>query len=149
MAVQLISTTNFTTAFAVLPFIQTLDRYYPDIDHWYVNKVIPGLLLGGDKLIVAKDGSHIAGIALGKSGEEESKLRCIRVHPDYQNSGLGVRLIDHMLDTLGTAKPGVTVAEELFHQYSRMFVTRYGFELSDVTKGRYRKHKLEYAFNGA
>lgn len=67
MAVQLISTTNFTTAFAVLPFIQTLDRYYPDIDHWYINKVIPGLLLGGDKLIVAKDGGHIAGIALGRA----------------------------------------------------------------------------------
>lgn len=146
--IQLDTTTNFTTAFSVLPFIQTLDAYYPDISHWYVNQVIPGLFTGSDCLLVARDGLNIAGIALGKRGTE-SKLRCVRVHPDYQNTGLGIRLIDNMLEQLEDDSPGVTVAEELLHRYSRMFVNRYGFKLSAVTKGRYRRHKLEYAFNGA
>jgi N-acetylglutamate synthase-like GNAT family acetyltransferase len=132
----------------VLPFIQSLDHYYPDITHWYVNKVVPGLSLGNDKLLIARDNGVIAGIALGKMGDE-SKLRCVRVHPDYQNTGLGIRLIDNMLDLIEDGRPGVTVSEEMLHQYSRTFVKRYGFELSDVTKGRYRRGKLEYAFNGA
>lgn len=146
--VRLDSTISFTGAFAVLPFIKSLDAYYPDVSHWYINKVIPGLSLGEDKLIIARDGLNIAGVALGKMGEE-SKLRCVRVHPDYQGTGLGIRLIDQMLELIEDGNPGVTVSEEMLHLYSRPFVKRYGFELSDVSKGRYRRGKLEYAFNGA
>lgn len=144
------SVSEFVPAFSALPFIASLNQYYPDIDYWYVNKVVPGLILGNDKLLIARDvKGNIAGIALGKSSEEESKLRCVRVHPDHQNSGLGIRLIDKMLELIEERRPGVTVAEEMFHLYSRAFITRYGFDLSDVTKGRYRRGKLEYAFNGA
>jgi len=146
--VRLDSTISFTGAFAVLPFIESLDAYYPEVSHWYINTVIPGLSLGTDKLIIARDGLNIAGVALGKMGDEP-KLRCIRVHPDYQGSGLGIRLIDQMLELIEDGKPGVTVSEEMLHLYSRAFVNRYDFELSDVTKGRYRRGKLEYAFNGA
>ncbi len=147
--IQLEHARSIHAAFSVLPFIQTLDVYYPNVSHWYVNQVAPGLLLGNDKLVIAKDRGHIAGIALGKQTDNETKLRCVRVHPDYQQSGLGIRLIDTMLTTLEVDKPACTVAEELFHEYSRLFVRRYGFELSDVAKGRYRPRKLEYAFNGA
>ena len=143
------ATTSFTEAFSVLPFIKSLNQYYPDIEYWYVNKVVPGLILGRDKLLIARDKDFIAGIALGKLDEDESKLRCVRVHPDHQNGGLGIRLIDGMLDLIEERKPGVTVSEEMFHLYSRPFIKRYGFELSDVTKGRYRRGKLEYGFNGA
>lgn len=142
-------TTSFVEAFSVLPFIKSLNQYYPDIEYWFTNKVIPGLVTGNDKLLIARDNDRIAGIALGKLDSDESKLRCIRVHPDYQNTGLGIRLIDDMLDLIQTRKPGVTVAEEMFHLYSRSFIKRYGFELSDVVKGRYRRGKLEYGFNGA
>lgn len=147
--VKIESTTSFVEAFSVLPFIQSLNQYYPDIEYWYVNKVVPGLVVGNDKLLIARDHGRIAGIALGKKGEDESKLRCVRVHPDHQNGGLGIRLIDNMLDLIGERKPGVTVSEEMFHLYSRPFINRYGFELSAVDKGRYRRGKLEYGFNGA
>ncbi|QZA70904.1 acetyltransferase [Erwinia phage AH06] len=146
--IRLDATVGFTSAFSVLPFIQSLDVFYPDISHWYINTVIPGLCLGNDKLIIARDNNVIAGIALGKMGDE-TKLRCIRVHPNYQSTGLGIRLIDDMLELIEDGKPAVTVSEEMLHLYSRPFVKRYGFELSDVSKGRYRRGKLEYGFNGA
>jgi GNAT superfamily N-acetyltransferase len=139
--------TSFTAAFQVLPFIQTLDQFYPEVDYWYVNKVIPGLMVGSDKLLIARDGIHIAGVALGKFTDEETKLRCVRVHPDYQNHGLGIKLIDEMLEQLEDDKPGVSVSEELLHQYSRIFINRYGFDMSNVSKGQYRPRKLEYFFN--
>jgi len=148
--IKIEAVTSFVPAFSALPFIKSLNQYYPDIEYWYVNKVVPGLVLGNDKLIIAHDEQfNIAGIALGKVSVEESKLRCVRVHPDHQNGGLGIRLIDAMLEQIGERKPGVTVAEEMINLYSRAFVKRYGFELSDVTKGRYRRGKLEYGFNGA
>ncbi len=147
--ITLETTTSFVQAFSALPFIKSLNQYYPDIEYWYVNKVVPGLVVGNDKLLVARDNDIIAGIALGKASDGESKLRCVRVHPDYQNGGLGIRLIDGMLDLIEERQPGVTVAEEMINLYSRAFVKRYGFNLSDVTKGRYRRGKLEYGFNGA
>lgn len=145
--IKLITETSLTSAFQVLPFIKTLDEFYPDIEHWYINKVIPGLFTGNDKLLIARDGIHIAGVALGKSEDNETKLRCIRVHPDYQKSGLGIKLIDGMLEQLEDDRPVVSVSEEMFHLYSRIFVNRYGFKLNDVTKGQYRPRKLEYFFN--
>lgn len=143
-------TTSFVSAFEALPFIKSLNQYYPDIEYWYVNRVVPGLITGDDKLILARDkNNNIAGLALGKAGKNEVKLRCVRVHPDHQHVGLGIRLIDNMLDLLEHRQPGVTVSEEMFHLYSRAFINRYNFALTDVAKGRYRPGKLEYGFNGA
>ena len=62
---------------------------------------------------------------------------------------LGITLMDRMLETLECTKPLATVSEEMLHQYSRIFVKRYGFSLDDVAKGAYRPRKLEYYFNGA
>lgn len=147
--IKLESSVSFGTAFSVLPFIQSLDQYYPNVSYWFVNKVIPGLSLGSDKLLIAREDGVIVGVALGKLEDGESKLRCVRVSPDYHGSGLGIRLMDGMLELLEDGKPAATVSEEMMHLYSRTFVRRYGFSLTDVTKGRYRRGKLEYAFNGA
>lgn len=141
------STKSFIEAFMVLPMLRSLDQYYPDLSYWYINKVVPGLVLGKDVLLLAKDQDRIVGIALGKRSEEERKLRCVRVLPGYQNKGTGLKLIEKMFDELETDKPHCTVAEELFHIYSRPFVNRYGFELNNVDKGLYRPGVLEYSFN--
>ena len=77
---------------------------------------------------------------------DETKLRCIRVHQEYANKGIGVKLIDTALSIIGD-KPLVSVSEELIHSYSRIFVNRYGFKLTEVLKGKYRQNKLEYYFN--
>lgn len=146
MAIKLTTSPTLTQALQASTLLNSLDRYYPDINHWYVNKVIPGIYTGDDKILLATEGQHVVGIALGKTGEE-TKLRCIRVVPEYQGSGLGIRIIDRMLDVLEDPAPHVTVSEELIHQYSRMFVNRYGFKLNEVGKGLYRPGKLEYCFN--
>lgn len=134
-------------ALAALPFLQNLEQYYPNITDWYLTTVLPGVISGRDILLLAQDQGQLAGIALGKRAEDETKLRCIRVAPAWQNSGLGLRLIERMFELLDTDKPLCTVSEELLHQYSRPFVMRYGFALSAVDKGRYRRGKLEYQFN--
>lgn len=139
------STKSFVEAMNVLPMIKSLEEFYPDMPYWYVNTVVPGLVLGKDVLLLAKKAGRTIGIALGKNGEEK-KLRCVRVIPEAQNTGIGLRLIESMFDELETDKPHCTVAEEMLGLYSRAFVNRYGFRLNSVDK-TYRPGKLEYAFN--
>jgi GNAT superfamily N-acetyltransferase len=144
--VRIEKTNSFVEAFGVLPMLKTLDEFYPELSYWYVNTVVPGLVLGKDILLLAKEAGRTVGIALGKNGEEK-KLRCVRVMPEFQNTGCGLKLIERMFDELETETPHCTVSEELLGLYSRAFVNRYGFRLNSVDKGRYRPGKLEYAFN--
>lgn len=127
--------------------LESLEAYYPDFSHWYVNRCMPGVLVGTDLMFVAKDKQHLVGLALAKRTKDEVKLRCVRVLPEYQDRGVGLHLIDKTLRALNEDKPHCTVAEEMLHLYSRAFVNRYHFNLSDVDKGLYRKGKLEYVFN--
>lgn len=143
---QIIESSDFVRAFQVLPMLRSLNAFYQDFEHWYINTVVPGLVVGNDKMVIALDEQKIVGVALGKKSDE-TKLRCVRVLPEYQSTGIGIRLIDKMIDVLQCEKPHCTVAEELLHQYSRAFVNRYGFDLTGVEKGLYRKGKLEYMFN--
>ncbi len=144
--IQIVRVTNCIEALLALPFIENIDKYYPKVADWYVNTVAPGLIESTTVLLLAKKHNTVVGMALGKNGEEK-KLRCVRVQQD--NTGLGIRLIDNMLEHLQATKPFCTVSEELLHDYSRFFINRYGFSLDLVTKGEYRPAKLEYHFNKA
>ena len=132
-------------ALLVLPFIASIDTYYPDICEWYINTVVPGIVISDDILLIAKEKNKVAGICLAKQGVE-TKLRCVRVAEEYRGQGLGIKLIDKALDLIGD-KPRVTVCHELINDYSRICVNRYKFNLSEVLKGIYRPNKLEYYFN--
>ncbi|WP_434716215.1 GNAT family N-acetyltransferase [Paraburkholderia sp. A3RO-2L] len=141
------STQSFVAAFQALPMLKSLDEFYPDLSHWYLNTVVPGLVLGNDVLLLAREGNQTLGLALGKRSDTERKLRCVRVLPEAQNTGIGLKLIETMFEELETEKPHCTVAEEMLGLYSRAFVNRYGFALNSVDKGRFRPGKLEYVFN--
>ncbi len=141
------TTRRLADAMVARGMLQGLKNYYPDFGHWYVNVCLPGIVLGDDTMLVARDGPAIIGVALGKKTPQETKLRCVRVRPDYQSKGVGIHLIEKMLRELDSDKPHCTVAEEMLHQYSRAFVNRFGFRLNRVEKGLYRPAKLEYVFN--
>jgi GNAT superfamily N-acetyltransferase len=124
-----------------------MDTLYPDFSYWFTNKVMPGVMVGKDILMLAKDKQQVIGVALGKRNAHETKLRCVRVLPEYQKRGTGIHLVEKMLVQLGNDKPSCTVAEEMFHQFSRPFINLFDFDLSKVEKGMYRPGKLEYVFN--
>lgn len=127
--------------------LETVDAYYPDFGYWFINKVMPGAMLGRDIILVAKDKQQTVGVAIGKRNAHETKLRCVRTAPEYQNRGIGIHLVEKMLRKLDDDKPYCTVAEEMLHQFSRPFINLFSFNLSKVEKGLYRPHKLEYIFN--
>lgn len=127
--------------------LKPLSSFYPDFNNWYWDKVVPGVLLGEDKLIVMKKNEQVAGVSILKD-REEKKLRCLRISPEFQQKGMGLYLIDESLKVLDSDKPLCSVSEEMMHDFSRIFINRYEFDLTHVYNNLYRKGKLEYEFNG-
>lgn len=133
----------------VFEVIEPLEQFYPDIKHWFFNKIVPGIIAGDDLLLLAEEGTCLAGVLLAKSGthDGEKKIRCIRVLPEYQHRGIGGSLIEQALVHLGCERPLVSVPEERIHEFSSLFVNRFGFRLSKIYCGLYRPGRLEYQFN--
>lgn len=125
-----------------------LENFYPEFSYWYKNRVMPGVMLGQDVLMLAREHGQVIGVGLGKRNDHETKLRCIRVLPEYQGRSVGIHLVEKMLRQLDDDKPSCTVAEEMLHQFSRPFINLFKFDVSRVEKGMYRPGKLEYVFNG-
>ena len=142
------TTNSLTEAFIAKQKLLDLQHLYPDFNYWFSNKCLPGIVIGSDKMIIAKHDEQIIGLAIGKVSDNETKLRCVRVRPDYQQRGVGLHLVDKMLRELDCDKPLVTVCEEMLHDFARPFINRYHFDLTSVNKGMYRRGKLEYIFNG-
>lgn len=137
---------TLTETALALNVLRPISTYYPEFEYWYVNQVMPGVLVGSDVMIVAEDKARIVGVGIGRM--DNPKLRCIRVDPEYHAQGLGIHLIDKVLHAIDCDKPKCTVAEEMMHSFSRILINRFGFSLSKVDKGLYRRNRLEYIFNG-
>lgn len=139
-------TQNLTEGLLVLQILKELNKYYPNFHYWFVNTVMPNVVLGNDIMIIAKDDNKIIGVALLKK-EGEIKLRCVHVLKEYQNKGIGLKLIQLALIELNNQEPLCSVSEELFHNFSRFFINNCKFKLTSVKKNYYRPGKLEYFFN--
>jgi hypothetical protein len=133
--------------YAVFNTIEPISQFYPGFKDWFWDKVVPGVVEGNDEIILAEERNELVGVSIIKKTGEK-KLRALRINPKFQKTGKGLYLIDESLKRLNVDKPIVSVAEEMIHDFSRIFINRYNFNISHVYKGLYRKEKLEYEFNG-
>jgi GNAT superfamily N-acetyltransferase len=131
----------------VRDLLSELRHFYPDFERWFDTACSPQFATGEATLIVARNKGVIVGAAIGKNTAQEVKLRCVYVAPAWRHHGVGIRQVKAMLDDLRCPRPHCTVAEEMIHEFCRLFVNHFGFELSRVDKSRYRPGKLEYVFN--
>lgn len=132
----------------VMAHLHNLRDCYPNFDDWMKEKVMPGLLLGERSILVEYRNDQLAGFAIVKDDGFEKKLCCLRVLDEFQNSrGMGVRLFERAFDELGTDKPLLSVSEERFADFARLF-KHFGFQMAKAYEGIYRPGKIEYAFNG-
>jgi len=139
---------NLSELFHVYLLLKPISNLYPDFSNWYWDKVVTGVLLGKDKIIIAENKAEIIGVSIIKNSPNENKLRALRIVDKFQKTGAGLYLMDKSLKELGDNKPIVSVADEMINEYSRMFINRYDFNLTHVYNGLYRKNHLEYEFNG-
>ncbi|MFX4238774.1 GNAT family N-acetyltransferase [Aliarcobacter butzleri] len=127
--------------------LEDIQRFYPEFRHWYSSKVIPGLVNGSREILTEYRDERLIGIAIVKNTQEEKKICTIKVLPEYQNKGIGIKLFKRSLSLLNTNKPFVTVPEERFNEFHKIF-TYYGFQLTQILEGYYREGKKEYIYNG-
>jgi acetyltransferase, GNAT family len=125
-------------------YIKDTKKYYPSFDIWYFMNVIPSLKDGRKKIIISHDNNNLKGLAILKYNEK--KLCHLSVMPPYKNKGYGIKLFKQSFIELETEKPFLTVSEEKLIEFKKVF-DYFGFELTDIIDGYYRKDKKEYFYN--
>ena len=124
-----------------------LRESYPAFDEWLLDKALPGIYAGERTAVMELRDSTVAGLLIVKHTDTEKKLCTLRVRPDFESKGLGVRLFETAFDLLGTDRPLLSVSEPLLPKFSRLF-THFGFSKEAVYGGRYQPHVDEFSYNG-
>lgn len=129
-----------------LAFLLPLSDDYPDIDRWFLQKVVPGERMGTRHIMRIERYGHLVALGIAKDECGEKKICTVRVSPNYLGRGLGVKIFDHLLNWLQVDKPYLTVSEKRLPQFQRLF-DHYGFVQTSSTPGMYRTGIAEFGFN--
>lgn len=132
---------------AMLDDMVHLRESYPGFDEWLLGRVIPGIYAGERTAVVDLRGPAVAGLLIVKHSATEKKLCTLRVRPDFECKGLGVRLFETAFDLLGTDRPLLSVSEPSINKFSRLFA-HFAFSKEAVYGGRYLPHVNEFSYNG-
>lgn len=120
-------------------------QYYPNFDQWFYNTVIPGLVNSNRQILIEVIEERLAGISIIKNSFEK-KISTIKVTESFQGQKIVYNLFQRSFEALNTEKPFCTVSEEKLPLFQNIF-NYYGFKLTSVHEGLYRKGKKEYFFN--
>lgn len=126
---------------------QILRASYPGFDQWFATKVLPGIYSGERTLLIEKRGSLAVAFLILKHTSTEKKLCTLRVRPNYESKGLGVRLFQSAFQLLETERPLLSVSESAAPKFLRIF-KYFGFAQEAVYEGRYIPRVAELAYNG-
>lgn len=136
---------DLVVAREVFEFLHPLSDAYPNIGQWYMGKVVPGWGVTRHVTIIRRHGD-IAALGIAKDEHGEKKICTVRVAPVYEGRGMGIRVMDQLMEWLNTDAPLATVSEEKMPDFDKIF-TKYGFQLTSVVNGLYRPNSIEYMFN--
>jgi|SRR5471030_28249 len=143
-----ISKSTLTTSFDSenIIFLEPLSLDYQGIEKWYFKKVVPGLAAGTRKLIRIERDGRIVAMGIAKKEDAELKICTVRVLPEYEGKGIGIRIFRDLMSWLGTSKPLLSVSQDKILDFERIF-EYYGFQLTSSHLGIYRTGMVEYFYN--
>ncbi|WP_247317507.1 GNAT family N-acetyltransferase [Ralstonia pseudosolanacearum] len=124
--------------------VEFLRFSYPQFENWFATKVIPGILEGERTLLLERRGSVTAGLLILKHTAIEKKLCTLRIRPDFESMGLGVRLFQTAFHLLQTEQPLLSVSALAAPKFERLF-KYFGFAQEAVYQGRYLPNVDEYS----
>lgn len=120
---------------------------YPDFDSWLLDKVLPGIVSGERTLIIEMRAEKVAGFMILKHSLSEKKLCTLRVRPEYESLGMGVRLFEAAFKILETERPLLSVSEKLIPKFETLF-RHFGFLKEAIYEDRYLPRVSELSYNG-
>lgn len=141
------TSTSYTYAVPhVLHFLKQLSSEYPDIDNWFIQRVIPGLADGTRKLFIRWNEGNIIALGIAKKTFTERKICTVRVAKDYEHMGIGIHIFREAMNWLETDKPLLSVSEQNLNKFQRIF-THFGFQHTSSVVGIYRPNSTELFYN--
>lgn len=120
---------------------------YPNFDSWLLDKVIPGIMNGERTIIIEVRADETAGFMILKHTHLEKKLCTLRVRPQYESRGMGVRLFDTAFEILKTDRPLLSVSEKAKPKFENLF-KYFGFSQEAAYEDRYLPQVRELSYNG-
>lgn len=109
--------------------------------------MLPGLASGERTIVVEERLGRAAGLVVLKHTHAERKLCTLRVRPEFEFRGLGVRLFDTAFEVLETRHPLLSVSEVALPKFSKLF-QHFGFACEAAYRGLYVPRVHELAYNG-
>ncbi|MFZ1988771.1 MAG: GNAT family N-acetyltransferase [Alphaproteobacteria bacterium] len=129
-----------------LSFLLPLSGDYPNIENWYLHKVVPGFRNGTRKLLPIERNGELVGIGIAKNEAGERKICTVRVAPAHFGRGIGLRIFDGLLRWLDVERPHLTISAGKLPAFERIF-DYYGFSATSAHKGLYVPHSYEISYN--
>lgn len=120
---------------------------YPNFDSWFSEKVIPGIENGERTVLVEMRANEVAGLMILKHSLSEKKLCTLRVRPQYENRGMGVRLFEAAFEILETERPLLSISEKAMPKFKSLF-SYFGFSQEATYEDRYLPQVRELSYNG-
>jgi hypothetical protein len=130
----------------ILDFLASMTTSYPNIEQWFLLKVVPGLNEGSRYIVIVEEKEKIVAIGIAKREDGEKKICTIRVDTEYLGRGYATLLFENMFDWLGTRTPLITVEAEKVFEFKKIF-EKYKFTLTSIKYGAYRLGRAEYIYN--
>ena len=127
--------------------VQFLKASYPLFNEWLIKKVVPGICIGERTALIEYRDSAPVGLLIVKHTVEEKKLCTLRVRPNFESKGLGVRLFEAAFELLETDRPLLSVSEISLPKFFTIF-EHFGFSHEASYEGVYLPRVIEFSFNG-
>lgn len=122
-------------------------KYYPAQKSWFYKVFLPGLAAKKRVILWAEDENGIiVGVLLLKKFPAENKICCIYVSPPYRRRKIATALFINAMAIACTKHLKISLSEEVMSELCPL-LKKFGFILSDVKIGIYRKGKKEFFFN--
>ena len=136
--------------------LSDLSKDYPDFVKWYTDKIIPGIEKGDREILLRHQHGRVSGIVILKNtllnedsvkDPSERKICCLRVLPEYQNQGIGVKLFIRSMDRLETDKPLLSISSNNLNRFKNI-MDYFNFKQYQHYPDLYRKNSEEISYNG-
>ena len=124
---------------------------YRNRKEWFFTKQLPETINSDNRNILfirnPKNYNEIISMACLKRDEEEQKICTLYVSNKYRGLKIGTAIVEESMRWLGTTKPLITLADYKLEMF-RLFINKYGWELTEMVFGLYNNKNQELCFNG-
>jgi len=117
-------------------------KQYQEYLKWYYTKNIPRILSGTGDIIFYLDGLIIAGLAILKKDQEESKICTLLINEEYRKKGYSKELLESSFNYLGTDKPLITIPSNRVQEFQKI-ITAYDWKES-IRTNKYLSEEIVF-----